>query len=123
MRKLYIASILGLGLGLGVGTALWAHDARLHQPNATVGDIANVGADSFELTTAKGSFKVTYSSKTKFEHGGAAVDKSHLVKGDHVGVIGTKLPSGEIVAREVLLGVERESPETKGKTQGSDHKH
>ena len=121
MRQLYAATLLTLGM-LVAGSA-WAHDARLHQPNATLGDITAVGADSFDLKTDKGDFKVTYSTKTTFEHDGKKVDKTHLVKGDHVGVIGTKLPSGEIVAREILLSVEKEGAETKGKAAATEHKH
>jgi hypothetical protein len=32
------------------------------------------------------------------------VTKSHLKAGERVSVFGTKLPTGELVAREVLIG-------------------
>ena len=106
--------------------SLWAHDSRLHQSNATTGDVVAVADQSFDLKTAKGNVKVTFDAKTKFEEGGAPVDKNHLIKGGHVGVIGTKLATGELVAKEVLLGVEQDSDHAaKGKTKGaaSEHKH
>lgn len=121
MRRLYVM-ILTLGL-LG-STSMWAHDARLHQANATTGEVTSVGSDNFELKTAKGNVKVTFSSKTTFEHGGAKVDKSHLKKGDHVGVLGTKLPTGELVAKEILLGVEESGKEAPNKAKAAtEHKH
>ena len=122
MKRIYTATLVVLGLLAAPG--IWAHDARLHQANATVGDIVSVGTDSFDLKTAKGNFKVTFSAKTKFEHEGAVVDKGHLAKGGHVGVIGTKLPTGELVAKEVLLGVEADEKKAPGKAKAAtEHKH
>lgn len=121
MRRL---CVMILTLGMLTFTSLWAHDARLHQANATTGEVTSVGSDNFDLKTAKGSMKVTFSSKTTFEHGGAKVDKSHLAKGDHVGVIGTKLPTGELVAKEILLGIEESGKEAPGKGKAAtEHKH
>jgi hypothetical protein len=121
MKKLYVMILM---LGTLVSTGIWAHDARLHQANATTGEVTSVASDNFDLKTEKGNVKVTFSSKTSFEHGGAKLDKSHLMKGDQVGVIGTKLPSGEIVAKEILLGVEesRKEAPNKGKAP-TEHKH
>lgn len=97
--------ISGLTLGMVAAAGLWAHDARLHQANAVTGDVVAMGADSFDLKTAKGTVKVTLNAKTKFEDAGKAADRSRLGKGARIGVIGTKLPSGELVAKEVLLNV------------------
>ena len=96
MNRLYTTTLLMLGLL--APASIWAHDPKLHKPNAVTGEIASVAGDSFELKTKTDTIKVTFSSKTKFEHGKETVDKSHLVKGDRVGVIGTKLPTGELVA-------------------------
>ena len=49
--------------------------------------------------------KVKFSSKTKFEIDKKALDKSQVRQGDHAGVIGSKLPTGEVMANEVLLGL------------------
>ena len=51
-----------------------------------------------------GSVPVTLSAKTKYEHGDETVTKSHLKKGEHVSVFGTKLATGELVATEVVMG-------------------
>ena len=88
----------------------WAHDPKLHKGKQTTGVVAAVSDGSFDLKTGASTIKVTFDSKTKFEHGNAAVDKSHLKKGDNVSVIGTKLPTGELVAKEVLLGVGASHP-------------
>ena len=101
MNRLYTL----LMLCLLAPASIWAHDEQLHKPNAVTGEIASVADDSFQLKTKTDTIKVTFSSKTKFEHGKEAVDKSHLKKGEPVGVIGTKLPTGELVAKEVLLGL------------------
>ena len=57
-----------------------------------------------ELKTATGAITVTLNDKTKYEHGNQTVTKSHLQKGERVSVFGTKLATGELVAREVLIG-------------------
>lgn len=115
-----------LALGLLAAASAWAHDPKLRKPNAVTGQVTSVAADSFQLKTKTATIKVTFSSKTKFEHGKETVDKNHLVKGDSVGVIGTKLPTGELVAKEVLLGVSDSKEETAHKTDKgakTEHKH
>ncbi len=81
-----------------------AHDAKLHKGKATEGEIVSVAAGKMELKTAAGPVTVTLSDKTKYEHGKQTVTKSHLKAGERVSVFGTKLPTGELVAREVLIG-------------------
>ena len=81
-----------------------AHDASKHKGKATTGEITTVSNDRFEMKTTTGNVTVAFSTKTKFEHGNQVVDKTHLKQGEKVSVIGTKLPNGELVAREVLLG-------------------
>jgi hypothetical protein len=108
-RKEYLMSIgkyvVTLLLALAVSVSmLSAHDAAEHKGAPTQGQIASVVADSFQLKTATGTVKVSFNKETKFEHGDEVVDKSHLTKGAKVSVFGTKLPSGEIVAKEVVMG-------------------
>ena len=98
-----------------------AHDPRLHQANAVTGQIVTVAAGSFDLKTKTETWKVTFSAATQFEHAKAKVDKTHLKKGDTVGVIGTKLPNGELVAKQVILGVEEEAAHAPAKA--TEHKH
>lgn len=90
-------------LVLGSAFVLSGHDADQHKGTPTEGEIASVAADSFQMTTARGTVKVSFNRETTFEHGDEAVDKSHLMKGEKISVFGTKLPSGEIVAKEVVM--------------------
>ncbi len=99
-RKLMIA-IAAIALTAGSGIA---HDASKHKGKPVQGEVVSSAGDRFELKTETGVIPVTFSSKTKFEHGNATVDKTHVTKGTQVSVFGTKLPSGEMVAREVLIG-------------------
>ena len=98
-----IALTVLMSIALFAGNAM-AHDAKLHKGKATTGEIVSVADDRFEMKTGTGTTVVSFSSKTQFEHGTQKVDKTHLSKGAKVSVIGTKLPTGELVAREVMLG-------------------
>lgn len=89
--------------GLMTAPSIMAHDKSLHRGKPTDGVVMSIAADSFELKTKEGTVKVTLQPKTVFEHGAAKVDKTHLQEGGKVSVFGTKLPTGEIVAKEVLL--------------------
>ncbi len=89
---------------LSLPLSMPAHDAKMHKGKATQGEITSISGDRFEMKTATGMVAFTLSGKTKFEHGDAAVDKTHLKVGEHVSVFGTKLSKGEISANSVLLG-------------------
>jgi hypothetical protein len=113
-------------LWLIVPATVMAHDPSLHKGKSVDGEVTSVTGDRFELKTASGTVPVTFSSKTKFEHGKATVDKSHLTTGQEVKVFGTKLPSGDLVAKEVLLGVSENTDHQKSekaKKPTSEHKH
>jgi Domain of unknown function (DUF5666) len=97
IRKSVLVSILACAI-------LSAHDAKLHKGKATEGEIVSIAASTMQLKTAAGPVTVTLSAKTKYEHGDEAVTKTHLKKGDHVSVFGTKLATGELVATEVVMG-------------------
>lgn len=99
----YISRIL-ITLVLLVPASMRAHDPSKHKGKAVEGEIVSIAEGRFEMKTESGSVPVTFSSKTKFEHGSQAVTKDHLQKGERVSVFGTKLPTGELVAREVLIG-------------------
>ena len=83
-----------------------AHDERLHGANAVTGQIVSTTADSLQLKTKTDTVTVKFSSRTKFEHDKKEVDKTHVRKGDRAGVIGSKLPTGEVMANQVILGLE-----------------
>ena len=101
MNRMLITMIAAVGMTAG---GLLAHDASKHKGKPVQGEVVASAGDRFEIKTETGVIPVTFSSKTKFEHGNATVDKTHVTKGAHVSVFGTKLPSGEMVAREVLIG-------------------
>ena len=102
MRKFNILLLLLLGAAL-FQQNLSAHDASKHKGKGTTGEISSVTSDGLQLKTAAGVLKVTLTADTRVEHGDAPSDRSHLVKGAKVTVFGTKLPGGEIVAREVVI--------------------
>jgi hypothetical protein len=114
----YLATIL-LTLIIFV-TAAAAHDPSKHKGKATEGEITAVSGDKIELKTSAGNVQVSLNAKTKIEHGTQVVDRSHLKPGERVSVFGTKLASGELVAREVVIPVPGagKAPNTQ-KTTGS----
>jgi hypothetical protein len=89
---------------------LWGHDERLHGANAVTGQVVSASADGMELKTRTDTVKVKFSSKTKFEHDKKAVDKGHVKVGDRAGIIGNKLPTGEWMANQVILGLPAPNP-------------
>ena len=84
--------------------SLLAHDPSKHKGKATEGEIVSVTKDRLELKTVAGTKTITLNEKTKIEHGNQAAALTDLKKGDHVTVFGTTLATGELVAREVLIG-------------------
>ena len=96
MQRYLFATILAISL-------LSAHDARLHKGKATTGEVVSVSEGKMEIKTASGPLTVTLNNKTKYEHGTKAAAKSHLQKGQRVSVFGTKLSTGELVAREIVI--------------------
>ena len=129
--KTFVLMLTALALTTGIASA---HDASKHKGKPVQGEVITSSSDRFEVKTESGVIPVTFSSKTKFEHGSAAVDNTHVTKGTQVSVFGTKLPSGEMVAREVLIGTaaakgqsvaqkEATSSSTTKKTPAEAHKH
>jgi hypothetical protein len=126
LRMKRITATIAAFLWLIVPAAVLAHDPKLHKGKPVDGEVTSIKGDRFELKTANGTVPVTFSSKTKFEHGNATVDKTHLTTGQKVKVFGTKLPSGDLVAKEVLLGVSETTDQKKiekGKKPATEHKH
>jgi hypothetical protein len=104
MNRILSTAFVTLAL-LAFSTIASAHDERLHGANALTGEIVSTTADGLQLKTKADTVTVKFSSKTKFEHDKKEVDKSHVQKGDMAGVIGSKLPNGEFMANQVLLGL------------------
>jgi len=65
--------------------------------------VAAAAADGLDLKTKTGIVKVKYSSKTTFELNKKPAEQAAVKLGDRVGVIGSKLPTGEIMASQVIL--------------------
>lgn len=84
-------------------SAAYAHDASLHKGKPTVGKVVALSQNGVSLKTAKGDTMVTFQDNTKFERGNAQASSEDIQTGDQLTVFGTKLPNGELVAREVLL--------------------
>ena len=102
MKRILIGTLMVLGL-LAPAT-LPAHDKSLHKGKPMEGEVMETAPDRFTVKTANGAVTVTHSPQTVFEHGKVKVDKTHVTKGGKVTVFGTKLPTGELVAKEVLIG-------------------
>ena len=96
MHRYLFATILAISL-------LSAHDASLHKGKATTGEVVSVSDKKMEVKTSTGLVTIALNNKTKYEHGSAAATRSHLEKGQKVSVFGTKLPTGEMVAREIVI--------------------
>ncbi|MBM3815162.1 MAG: hypothetical protein FJW20_26400 [Acidimicrobiia bacterium] len=112
MKRMLFTGFASLAL-LASSLMLWGHDERLHGANAVTGQIVSASQDGMELKTRTETVKVKFSSKTKFEHDKKAVDQSHVKVGDRAGVVGNKLPTGEWMANEVLLGLPAPNPAAK----------
>lgn len=120
LRKL---QAFGIAAGLLLASTLSAHDAKLHTGAATPGEIVSIVAPAaMVMKTAKGNVNVTLNKDTKYEMGTQAVDLGHFKKGDKINVIGTKLATGELVAKEVLMTVAPAKAATKAPVT-ADHKH
>lgn len=57
-------------------SSIFDHHGSKHTGKLVQGDVLSTAADRFELKTEAGVLPVTFSSKTKFEHGSATVDKT-----------------------------------------------
>src|SRR5215510_2198919 len=111
-HKVFLA--LALTSVVSVSTA-YAHDASLHKGKPIVGKVVSLSDNGLTLQTATGTTTVTFQDKTTFERGDAKASPQEIQKGDQLTVFGTKLPSGELVAREVLL------PNTSATRQSHNH--
>ncbi len=100
MQRYIFGTILAIWLLTPLASA---HDASLHKGKATTGEVVSVSEGKLEMKTSTGPLTVTLNDKTKYEHGRKAATKSHLEKGQHVSVFGTKLQTGELVAREIVI--------------------
>ena len=81
-----------------------AHDKSMHKGHPTEGEVISVSKNGLVVQTTKGKMSVTLSDSTVFERGDDKVARDVVHTGDHVSVLGTTLATGELVAREVMIG-------------------
>ena len=100
---------------VAVGSVATAHEQSLHKGHATGGRVVSISERGLVLETATGDVSVTFSETTKFERDDKPVAKQEIRKGGHVEVFGTKLETGELVAKEIIVHGP-EGPEHEGGT-------
>ena len=81
-----------------------AHEQSLHKGKPVEGEVTALAADRLTLKTATATLTVVLDEKTHFERDDKAAAKADLAQGEHLTIFGTKLATGELVAREVLIG-------------------
>ena len=95
--------LLGVAIMVLVPIVALGHETRLHRGKPTEGEVASVQGDHLSLKTAAGSVPVTLTDGTKVERESQQATRADLAPGTHVAVFGTKLPTGELVAREIVI--------------------
>ena len=101
MKRLFVTLLL---MGLATTAVLDAHDPSKHKGRPTKGEIVSISEDRLELKTDKGTTKVLLTEKPSIERGDTKGSVTDLKKGQQVTVFGTTLASGEVVAREIVVG-------------------
>ena len=98
--------IIGIGIAvvLLAGGLSAAHEQSLHKGHGTEGEVVSVSKDGLVMQTAKGKVSVTHSDSTTVERGDEKVARDAIHTGDHVSAFGTTLATGELVAREIVIG-------------------
>ena len=102
MHRTVLAAVTLVVICLAV-PPVFAHDQSLHKGKATEGEIVSVKPDRFVIRTEGGDKTVTLGEKTKIELGDSVGSRADLKGGARVAVFGTKLPSGQIVAKEIVV--------------------
>ena len=101
-KSILVAALLA---SVCIFSSVEAHDARLHKGKPTTGKVISIDDQALKLKTATSTIMVTLGEETKFERRTKNVTREELKPGQQIRVFGTKLPTGELVAREVLLPV------------------
>ena len=83
--------------------AALAHEQSLHRGHPTEGRVASVSDQGLVVETEKGNLSVTLQDTTRIERGDTPVARTEIRPGDHVSVFGTKLETGELVAKEIIV--------------------
>lgn len=104
MKKILL-SLSFLSVVLGTFTA-HAHDVKYHKGKPVHGTVTTVKPDGFDLETADGTLHVVLDKDATIEKDKSSASKEDIKRGMHVSVFGTKLESGELVARAVVTASE-----------------
>jgi hypothetical protein len=119
MRNILVTALILASL---LPASARAHDASLHKGKPTYGDVVAIEQGRLTLRTENGTHPVTLNADTKIEKGGtSAHEKAELGVGQHVAVFGTKLPGGEIVAKEVVVGAHEGNDDAAGHHHDDAH--
>src|SRR5207244_9566545 len=105
-RRKKMARIIGTGIAvvlLAAGVSA-AHEQSLHKGRPTEGEVVSVSEDGLVMQTGKGKVSLTFSNSTTVERGDEKVLRDAIHAGDHISVFGTTLATGEVVAREIVIG-------------------
>ncbi len=101
MYRIVTAAVLGILLTLAsIGAA---HEQSLHKGKPVEGEVTTVAGDTLTLETGATTLAVVLDDKTKFERGDQPAERSDVKRGVHLTIFGTRLATGELVAREVLI--------------------
>ena len=95
LKSLLVATLL-------LSSNVYAHDVKLHKGKPTEGVVTLLTQAGFDLKTDNSSVPVKYGEGVTFESEHEGNAKAEDIKpGVHVSVFGTKLASGELVAKEI----------------------
>ena len=103
-----ITLALAVLLALTAAPIARAHDGEKHGGAAharlpTTGSIASIDGDKLLLDSSGAKLTVTLTAKTTISRGLQPTDRSALRPGTLISVTGTKLSSGELVARAISI--------------------
>ena len=101
-KKIVILSLLA---ALITTSAAFAHDQALHHGKPVMGNVTAVNNDGFVMQVDTEALQVKLLPETKFETGmnGEPGTRAAVKIGAHAMVYGTKLETGELVAKEVMV--------------------
>lgn len=109
--KLKLFSLFFLAIALTSNA--FAHDEKLHKGKPTEGTVSQLTQNGFDLKTETNSVSVKYGENVTFEgEKEGSAKKEDLQSGSHVSVFGTKLASGELVAKEIHIHSSQHQGET-----------
>src|SRR5687768_566766 len=91
-------------LFLAAATTTLAHvDKRLH--NAVIGEVISIVAEGFQVASKIDTVTVEFARETNVEREVEAGGLGDIHKGEQAAEVGSTLPTGEVMANQVLLGL------------------